>query len=149
MKQCTKCKKIKNDNCFNKKNSGLSSHCKDCISDYRKTDGYKELRKKYNHSKKGIAARKKYRQKLEKTEAYKVKKRIQKKKYKVHNKRKAAAHKAVARALKNGKLIKEPCCLCDNPETFGHHENYENWLDVIWLCCECHNNLHNGLLIAA
>jgi len=52
------------------------------------------------------------------------------------------ARDAVYRALKAGTLVKAPLCeRCGRPcEAQGHHESYdkERWLDVQWLCVQCH-----------
>lgn len=59
------------------------------------------------------------------------------------------ARKAVAKAIRDGILIRpDRCsnpkcnCLC-KPE--GHHWSYleERWLDVEWLCADCHHALHS------
>lgn len=57
----------------------------------------------------------------------------------------------LAYAVKTGKVIKPTQCpVCgntvDNPEDMhAHHFNYDNPLDVRWLCKDCHNKLHKQL----
>ena len=61
MKQCTKCNKILNDNCFSKNKNfkdGLQYCCKSCVSVYKKSDKYRE-----------------YERLLRKTEKYKEKRK--------------------------------------------------------------------------
>lgn len=54
-----------------------------------------------------------------------------------------AAHHAVERAVRSGKLYKRNSCancgLIGKVEAH-HHKGYapENWLDVVWLCPPCH-----------
>lgn len=43
--------------------------------------------------------------------------------------------------LKRGKIFKQSCyCGCEIVE--AHHEDYSKPLEVIWLCRECHLELH-------
>lgn len=51
------------------------------------------------------------------------------------------AHWLVLKALKNGKLLKEACAICDEPKVEAHHEDYSEPLDVIWLCNYHHKNI--------
>jgi hypothetical protein len=53
-----------------------------------------------------------------------------------------AAQVAVGNAIAQGKLHKEPCLVCDNPEVEGHHYDYSKPLEVMWLCVEHHRQLH-------
>ena len=60
-----------------------------------------------------------------------------------------AARTAVHAALKSGRLVKQPCVLCDSRRhVVGHHEDYTRPLDVTWLCTTCHRRHHNGTKIA-
>lgn len=54
-----------------------------------------------------------------------------------------AAHLAVAKALKTGKLFRKPCEECGNTAQ-AHHDSYypEKWLDVRWLCGKHHRAWH-------
>ena len=55
------------------------------------------------------------------------------------------ANQAVGRAIKEGKLIPEPCKICGATENIvAHHEDYSKRLDVVWLCKSHHNQLHAG-----
>lgn len=60
------------------------------------------------------------------------------------DKRRMAAHNAVSRAIKSGKLIRLPCQKCGNPKSVAHHEDYDNLLNVVWLCQSCHVKHHKG-----
>jgi hypothetical protein len=56
---------------------------------------------------------------------------------------KYAARTALNNAIRDGHLKKEVCEICgSNENVHGHHENYANQLDVIWLCVRCHHKLH-------
>jgi len=43
---------------------------------------------------------------------------------------------------RRGKLIQENCAECGSSDSEMHHEDYDKPLQVIWLCRECHLNLH-------
>lgn len=62
--------------------------------------------------------------------------------YRERSRHKRNARSRVEKALKRGKLIKEPCFKCGNENTEAHHEDYDKPLEVIWLCKQCHSALH-------
>ena len=41
------------------------------------------------------------------------------------DKRRMKAHNAVARALKYGKLVRQPCIRCGEQKSIAHHEDYD------------------------
>jgi len=63
-------------------------------------------------------------------------------KKRARNPARAKAHWAVANALRNGRMQKQPCEVCGEKEVDGHHDDYSKPLDVRWLCrthhCEHH-----------
>lgn len=59
---------------------------------------------------------------------------------------KTKARTAVSRAVRSGRLIKEPCINCGEVKVDGHHENYSRYLDVIWFCRACHHKHHQEML---
>lgn len=44
--------------------------------------------------------------------------------------------------VKKGKLKKQPCTKCGEEKAQVHHKNYNDPLDIIWLCKPCHLALH-------
>ena len=56
------------------------------------------------------------------------------------------AHCAVARAVKNGRLLRpNKCSVCDaEGKLHAHHDSYlkEDYLKVTWLCTPCHSSIH-------
>lgn len=44
------------------------------------------------------------------------------------------ARRAVLRAIRVGRLIRQPCQVCGEANSEAHHENYSKALDVVWLC---------------
>jgi len=57
---------------------------------------------------------------------------------------KVLARQMVHNATRYGKLKKEPCVVCSNPKSQGHHEDYSKPLEVIWLCQTCHDHKHHA-----
>jgi len=55
-----------------------------------------------------------------------------------------AAHNAVARALRSGRLVKPCACWhCGSTrQVVGHHADYSAPLAVSWLCQACHKAVH-------
>jgi hypothetical protein len=58
-----------------------------------------------------------------------------------------ARKKSKARAYANvyklrGIIAREACFICDEPKAEMHHENYDNPLEVLWLCRPCHVEHH-------
>lgn len=54
-----------------------------------------------------------------------------------------ASHRAVALALKSGRLKRQPCEVCGGLAQ-AHHDSYypDRWLDVRWLCGLHHRQWH-------
>ena len=53
------------------------------------------------------------------------------------------ARTAVGNAVRDGRLVRRSCAICDATENIhGHHNDYSSPLDVIWLCARCHYRLH-------
>lgn len=51
------------------------------------------------------------------------------------------ARALVARAVQKGELAKEPCP-CGEAKAEAHHDNYNEPLQVRWLCSRCHGREH-------
>jgi len=65
-------------------------------------------------------------------------------KWAVKNRGKIAAHRAVYRAIKLGRLVRpSTCSRCGTKcKPQGHHRDYAKKLRVIWLCAKCHKSEH-------
>ena len=61
------------------------------------------------------------------------------------DKRRPQAHRAVAYAIKCGRLEKAPCVRCGSIKSLAHHEDYDKPLDVVWLCQPCHKARHKEI----
>ena len=54
------------------------------------------------------------------------------------------AQNKVNNSLRDGKLTKDPCCICGTTEhVHAHHKDYSKPLDVKWLCAKCHHRIHS------
>lgn len=63
----------------------------------------------------------------------------------IQNPEKAAAHKAVVRALRAGRLWNPRICSNCGAKTRyldAHHDDYSKVLEVRWLCSSCHRRHH-------
>lgn len=46
------------------------------------------------------------------------------------------------RMTENGMIEQQPCALCGNPNSQRHHPDYNEPLLIVWLCADCHRELH-------
>jgi ribosomal protein S27AE len=65
--------------------------------------------------------------------------------WRAEDSRRHAAHNKVARAIKSGELVRQPCVRCGETKSLAHHEDYDKPLDVMWLCQPCHKQRHKEL----
>jgi len=124
MKICNKCKnkKILSEYYRNKKSKdGHSFYCKVCCS----MDGkkYRKSRRDWNKNNKDIVNR----STLE---------------YRNRNPEKKKASNLLGVAIANGKIKRQPCCVCGDMNSHGHHEDYSKPLEVTWLCAIHHKQIH-------
>ena len=66
--------------------------------------------------------------------------------WRAEDRRRTKCHNAVARALRAGTLVRQPCVRCQDPKSEAHHEDYDKPLDVVWLCSVCHKQRHKEIL---
>ncbi|WP_353250252.1 hypothetical protein [Salinisphaera sp. T31B1] len=62
--------------------------------------------------------------------------------WRARNPHKRKAQIAVGNALRDGRLTREPCCVCGETKTQAHHEDYSKPLAVVWLCTQHHAMQH-------
>ena len=55
---------------------------------------------------------------------------------------KRKAQVAVGNAIRDGKLIRQPCEDCGATKSQAHHDDYAKPLDVRWKCARCHARHH-------
>jgi ribosomal protein S27AE len=65
--------------------------------------------------------------------------------WRAEDSRRSAAHSSVARAIRNGTLVRQPCVRCAETKSLAHHEDYDHPLVVMWLCQACHKQRHKEL----
>lgn len=58
---------------------------------------------------------------------------------------KRQAHTITGNAIRDGRLVKQPCEVCGNPIVHAHHDDYTKPLDVRWLCVEHHTEHHSSM----
>ena len=127
-KKCSKCKELKNENCFFKSAdsvTGLQSYCKKCKVEHAKNEKQREWRKIYCRN----------------NEAHKYRHKKLTAKYIKDNPQIIMAQKI---ANKNKELLKKMKCeICGSNKTLHmHHPNYEKPKNVITLCSICHKQIH-------
>jgi len=59
---------------------------------------------------------------------------------------KRRAHWTVHNAIRDGRLMKEPCEVCGVEKTDAHHDDYSKPLEVRWLCRKHHGERHRKYL---
>jgi len=52
------------------------------------------------------------------------------------------ARRMVHDAIRRGLIQRQPCAVCGDPKSEGHHNDYSKPLDVIWLCRKHHREIH-------
>lgn len=106
----------------------------------------RHYRRKYNERRKLYSRA--YHEAHKDDEGYKKKRNNRSIQYYYNNKDKARARALVGKAVLRGELVvPEHCKECgmtngDN-RLEGHHHDYAKPLDVVWLCKQCHENLHH------
>ncbi len=68
-----------------------------------------------------------------------IRRRMDKRKYRCHNK--------VMRAVRSGDIERLPCVVCGDKRSMGHHESYDRPLDVVWYCQVHHSARHRQMAI--
>ena len=64
--------------------------------------------------------------------------------WRARNPEQARANDLVAKHLKRGSLVAGPCARCGKAgKVQAHHEDYSRPLDIVWLCYECHLEVHH------
>lgn len=122
-----------------------SSWCIDCIKnkvkEYRKTKKWKEWYDNYYlNNKKKLKIKSREYNITDKAKNYK-------KEYKIKYPLKYKASKKMEYAVYSHKILKPNICSNCKKEykktaIHGHHFDYNKPLEVIWLCCKCHLELH-------
>jgi len=132
IKKCNKCgidRALSEFGCDNRRPDKKRTICKVCCRAYDSKRSKTQKRKDYM---KGIM--KDYRESGKATESCRV--------YRNNNPEKYKAHKIASTAIRNKKIIKEPCEKCGSLITYAHHDDYSKPLTVRWLCDYHHREWH-------
>ena len=54
------------------------------------------------------------------------------------------ARTAMTHAIDRGLIVRQPCEVCGDEKSHGHHEDYAKPLEVRWLCRAHHLEAHDG-----
>lgn len=157
---CNKCSTEKPIKEFYKKKdskTGRSSYCKVCIRGQMRKYHHENREQRISYKKEWYEKNKE--EAREKIYAWKKENPEYMRQWHEQNKDKHAAnikrwhekhphylkcHKEFRSALKQGKLFRpDRCSLCNREGKIeGHHHDYSKPLDVVWVCKECHNDIH-------
>lgn len=98
--------------------------------------------------------RERYREKIDERRAYerrrakdperREKRKLYAKTAKERDPARRAARTAVGNALRDGRLLRQPCEACGAVRAEAHHDDYARPLDVRWLCFRCHRAHHDS-----
>lgn len=136
-KKCFKCQAVKTIEEFYKHSKMADGHlnkCKECTKNDVKDHREKNLDKVRAYDRQRAKTESRIKHNIEVTCAWRQ-----------QDKRRQTAHSAVAKAVKNGDLVRQPCETCSNPKSVGHHDDYDKPLDVRWLCQACHTQHHKRI----
>lgn len=137
-KKCFKCKTIKPLDEFYKHSQMADGHVNKCKS-CNKIDVTNNRNAKIDYYRAYDLKRAKN------PERYKAAAAINKE-WRQNDKRRIKCHNAVTRAIRSGKLIRQPCIRCGNEKSLAHHEDYDQPLLIMWLCQPCHKQRHKEIL---
>lgn len=128
--------------------TGVTSRCKEChkacvrANRAKNVDYYREYDAKRFQEDPRVRKR---HVRYQKTDAGKESLNKSRRKWLEENSDKRAAHTILNNAVRDGRVNKPDCCSrCHaQPERIdGHHADYTKPLDVIWLCRQCHVDIH-------
>lgn len=171
MRECTKCKVEKPEVHFkmilSRGKRVRNTQCSECVAEYKRKH-YEDNRDSYlNRSKRWREDNpEKYRESLRKYQldnhdqlSRKAKERNQKTHVRERNNarfrsyrsdpdflKKEKARGMINKRILSGKIDKPDTCeSCgSNGYVEGHHEDYDKPLEVIWLCKQCHEDIHHS-----
>jgi ribosomal protein S27AE len=136
MKTCSRCGLSKDESEYHKDKSrkdGLFQWCNTCQKEH-------DVKYRREHRKQHANQARQWR-----ADNREIARNIQVKASQKHrqiNPEKAMARSAVTHAVRDGKLIKQPCEVCGNLKAQAHHDDYSKPLQVRWLCQKHHTEHH-------
>jgi hypothetical protein len=139
-KQCFKCKELKSVDLFYSHPATADKHLNKCKLCTKRDVGkryynpeFREKIKEYERMRFQNPERKK------KVLAYQRKRRLT---FRGKNK----ARTAVANAIRDKRLVRQPCETCGNIKSQAHHTDYRKYYDVKWLCFKHHREAHKQII---
>lgn len=148
MKKCTACGVAKTKAQFYRHPlmaDGRLSRCKECTKDavrknrLKRIDYYRAFDAARNNLPHRVSARIKYAN----TARGRAASNAAKKKYSLKDAVRRAAHCLTGNAIRDGRLVRQPCEVCGATERIqAHHDDYAKPLEVRWLCVKHHNEYH-------
>lgn len=138
LKHCPRCDQSKplTDYPKNKRTKdGLACYCRVCHNHYTLTDYYRRHES-------ALAARKAYK-KRNRDKVRAANRRYNQTVRKLYPEREAA-RSAVSNAIRDGRLIPQPCRVCGK-KAEAHHPDYSKPLEIDWLCLQHHKDEHRRL----
>jgi ribosomal protein S27AE len=136
-KKCFKCNAVKLLEEFYKHPNMPDGHvnkCKECNKNDVTTHRNKNLEKVREYDRARGKESKRIKATTEITRAWRA-----------EDSRRNVAHNQVAKAVRNGTLVRQPCVRCAETKSLAHHEDYDHPLVVMWLCQPCHKQRHKEL----
>ena len=150
IKFCIKCQSDKTPNSFYRDRStkdGLSTYCKNCRSidqkkHYNKNkELYKQKSQEYYQKNKEKIKKRNSDWRKNNPEKHQIQTETYRQKY---PERRVGYNKTMY-DVRSGKIDRpDKCSFCGKecvPE--GHHKDYNRPTELIWLCVQCHTNIHN------
>ena len=146
-KKCSKCGVLKSLDEFHRQSDRTDGHCAFCkackkIEDQRYRAGHidqiRQIKRRYQtlHPEIHVKANRKY------ANLHPERARRSRSVWKSNNKHKVNSNTRVKKAVASGKLTREPCMICGDPKSHGHHSDYTQPLTVTWLCAKHHKEKH-------
>ena len=103
-----------------------------------RADQYKQYERSRATAPHRVAARKEYAN----TPRGRERQRAGARAYLARNPVKYAAKIACSNAIRDGRLVRQPCEVCADERAQAHHDDYSKPLDVRWLCVSHHAEWH-------
>ncbi len=137
MKRCTGCGETKPLDDFYKKNktsTDRSSRCKQC-----------QIASAKRYYRRTFPSRQAYNRQYNQTPQRKAAHAQHGKNERTRHPLRLKARDAVIHAIRDGRLLRQPCEVCGAENVEGHHDDYAKPLDVRWLCFEHHRIAHGQI----
>jgi len=112
-----------------------SNKCKSCTK--------KAVRANYRKNREHYVAYDKRREQRAERKAFKS---VAQKRYAAKNPGKRRARIKVGNAIRDQRLVRQPCKDCGSEQSQAHHSDYRKPLLVEWLCKDCHWLQHGSVL---